>query len=143
MNDPQDKTSRLDRYIWVPLTPLEKAGTVALVTDESKTIPYEEFFVRQLPGGKLGYEIVDFDPDTMTESSFGGYRIGLEDNADQFSLFMMDEEGEQIPGSARQIRAVRTNQKYIIYILSALPLLFGLGNVIWRRSKVQSEADYE
>ncbi len=143
MNDPQDTISRSDRSIWVPLMPMEDAGTVSLVSDQSKQILYEEFFVRQIPGSKLGYEIVQFDPDSMTEPSFGGYRIGLEESADQYLLFMMDEEGEQIPGSVRQIRTVRTNSRFVIYLLSALPLLFGLGNVSWRRLKVQSRTVHE
>jgi hypothetical protein len=143
MNDPQDSISRSDRSIWVPLMPMEDAGTVTLKTDQIRQIPYERFFVSQLSGSKLGYEIIQFDPESMTEPSFGGYRIRLEESADQYSFFMIGEDGEQIPGSARQIRTVRTNRKFVVYLISSLPLLFGLVFVSWRRSKVQSKTIHE
>lgn len=137
MNDPQDKTARSDCYVWVPFVQITSA-TLNVETDGGGTLVDEKaYYVKQLLGNTLGYEVVEFDPETMSSSSFEGYELITEGNEDQFQVELRNEQGGVYPGSSRSVHIIHTDRNWIVYAVSLLPIGIGVLLILLRRKKVQ------
>lgn len=141
MNNPQDKLSREDRQIWVSSKAISSADLQINSTANTYSAPAEGFYVRQILGTKLGYEIV---PSRETEQgpTFEAVRF-VADQGRAYSIELTDASGDVLPGSARQIRCTQTSRSPWLYVLSSLPLIIGLAIYLARRAKVQTHKPIE
>jgi hypothetical protein len=136
MIDAQARGVQPERYVWVHTTPypsvtlqrIEQGQVVAGIANQ----PY---FVRQLPGASLGYQIEAFDPASEKSPSFYGYGIGVE-AGQNLRIQLVDGSGQPVAGSSREIRPIRAADRRVIYTFSLLPLLIGGAVLLWRRGRV-------
>jgi hypothetical protein len=139
MLNPQDQASQPDRGKWVSFDPETKPRmrirSGGQVIQDIESQPY---LVRQISGGGLGYEVVPFDPETMENPTFNGYTIPLEVAGQDYSVELIDENGNPLPGSQRQVIALNEERSLLPYALSALPLVVGAGVIAWRRRSARA-----
>jgi len=133
MNNPQDKVARKDHNIWVFLTPIENAVLIVKEDDDLTEINFEDFYVKQLPGKKLGYEIKRL---TSTEAgnvqpSFSGYEYLVSKKV--VKIWLNDSNGKIFQESERDIRVINTEKTNMLYVFSSVPLLLGMFLIIKRK----------
>jgi hypothetical protein len=138
MLDPQSQSPQLDRGKWVSFDPLTQprmhlTGS-GLITDELTSVPY---LVRQLPGGGLGYEVVRFDPNTMERATFDGYVIDFPNAGANLAIALLDKDDATIPGSQRRLISLHADRAPWLYVLSLLPIAFGLVTLFIRRRQAR------
>ncbi|NLA57376.1 MAG: hypothetical protein GX855_00495 [Firmicutes bacterium] len=100
-----------------------------------KEAEYKPYYVKQTPGYALGYEIIEFDPDS---DEFAGRRpsfeaVKLELEPGSYEIRAIDSSGRVLEGSVRSIRSVNVVPMWQLYLLALLPLVVGLIVVIRRR----------
>jgi hypothetical protein len=137
MLDPQDQAAREDRTSWVlhdpyPQTTLRVTGTDGTVREAE----IKRYFVQQLAGSGLGYEVLEFNPETMTRASFAGFALELDGQNPVYQVELLDEAGRPIAGSRREIRILNTNRGPHVYALGLLPLAVGLVVYTVRRRRI-------
>jgi hypothetical protein len=140
MADPQNQSGRMDQSRWVPLEPYKDADVTLQLEVASRVvvqIPLEAYFVQQLPGSGLGYEVIKYIPASMPEPSFEGYKIELTGDNAEYYIQLVRTGGEPIAGSGRQIRVLYTDRAWGLYALSAIPLLVGVGMMMERRRRIR------
>lgn len=105
-------------------------------------IALEPFFVRQVPGGELGYDILPYaaeTPDLTPRVDFAGYRLELSAARPAFEVRLRSPEQVLLFGSARQVRVVEPVSVYGLLPIALLPLLVGAALLFWRRRQVESK----
>jgi len=104
------------------------------VVQEIKAKPY---WVRQTEGHALGYNIIEFNEDDPVmfgrQPTFTAFRVELEAYRGGYTIQLVDERGNVIPGSVREIRSIRTDSPWGMYLVSGATLILGLGVYINRR----------
>jgi hypothetical protein len=139
MLNPQDQASQPDRGKWVSFDPETKPRmriwSGGQVIQEIESQPY---LVRQISGGGLGYEVAPFDPETMENPTFNGYTIPLEVAGQDYSVELIDENGNPLPGSQRQVISLNEERSLVPYALASLPLVVGAGVIAWRRRSART-----
>ncbi|HUF36986.1 MAG TPA: hypothetical protein VMN57_00555 [Anaerolineales bacterium] len=139
MLDPQDQASREDRTRWVlhdpyPNTTLRVSGADGSVQEAE----LKGYFVQQLAGSGLGYEVLEFNPETMQRSSFEGFALELSGNNPVYRVELLDEDGRPILGSRREIRVLNIDRGPHVYALALLPLAIGAVVYLARRRQIAS-----
>jgi len=141
LQDPQyvGDTSGSD-WMWVSGEPLEEEILEIVrqsrVEERSNLQPY---FVRQVPGRELGYEILRYTPDTpdlTPRVDFVGYRIELSAERPAFEVRLRSPEQTLLSGSTREVRVVEPISIYTLLPVSLIPLIVGAGLLFWRRRTV-------
>jgi hypothetical protein len=140
MVDAQAVSVRSDRYVWVHTTAYPSVTLQLFQQGQAVAgIANQPYFVRQLPGASLGYQIEDFDPAAEKSPSFYGYAIGMKADQTDLSVQLADADGQPVPGSRREIRPIRGADPRAVYAFSLLPLLIGGAVLLWRRASVNSK----
>ena len=142
LEEPQNK-GREEKWKWVRTEPIKN---VVLLFSKGKEILQKitraYYYVRQIYGPELGYEIVEWDPKEMPGRipTFGGYRLELASTLTKtnYEVNMEKEEGELFPGGKREVRLVKKERAKLLYILSIFPLIVGLGVFLGRRRRLKS-----
>jgi hypothetical protein len=134
MNDPQDTQARRDRNVWVPFDNVREVSLELCSKYESLKLDMEDYYVRQLAGSALGYEIVLHSPDSDRDVTFSGFEIVVD--AAEIHIQLVDSSGNVLPYSQREIRILQTDNSLWVYSLSILPLVVGLVAVFLRRRSV-------
>lgn len=137
MNNPQDTVSRSDRTLWVSHKPIDDVSLNLHRRSGIQNIEIEDFYVRQLAGSRLGYEIIEFDPLLSSEPSFSAFKIDLSKEYDIFAIELVQSNNRAIDRSYRQVRILLSRQNWIIYLIGSLPLLIGVFVHFWRRSRIR------
>jgi hypothetical protein len=137
MVEPQDVVSRGDRGKWVTFDANKSPALNAVAGGEPAQVPLGSYYVQQIPGSGLGYEVVGFDPKTMQKASFQGYQIELSAGHPDFTVQVVDQKGAPLVGSERRVMALYTDRAWALYVLSGLPLLAGIGAILARRRSTQ------
>lgn len=136
MNDPQDTLARRDRNVWVPFEDVREASLQLSSARGTGKTELENYFVRQLAGSTLGYEILVYDPAGDREITFSGFEIEI--NASEIHIQLLDSQGNPLQYSQREVRVLRADQSNWIFVLSSLPLIAGVVAVLLRRRSVNS-----
>ena len=138
MTDPEDKISRKDRWTWVSQLPIE-VGSLRVYENGSliSEIKLDAFYVRQSSDSSLSYSVVPFDPNSMDQISFKGFAIGRISKNSAYRIVLLDNKGNLVPGSERQIRAMNTQNGIWLYALGLAPLVAGLVMVITRKKQTR------
>ncbi|RME58894.1 MAG: hypothetical protein D6790_11280 [Caldilineae bacterium] len=135
--DAQQTGLRKDRHVWVHTYPYPAATLQVLsggqVVEEVALTPY---FVRQLPGASLGYQIERHDPEAARGPSFTGYAVQVRSDRAALQVRLVDADGAPVPGSQREIRPLRTPQRPVLYGFALLPLLIGATLLAYRRTRL-------
>lgn len=141
LSAPQSTEGDIDQWTWLPLRAID-TGTLEVIVDGQivDRVERRDYVVRQITGNALGYEIHDqetTDVERLRERrpDFSGYAIAVKPEQPSFRVRLVDESGEVLPGSERDVYLINTAATRNLYALPLLPLVFGIGLVLWRRSR--------
>ncbi len=140
--DPQNP-GREQKWRWVHIQAIED---VTLLFSKGKEtlqrilrVPY---YVEQIPGPELGYDILEFKPEEMPDrqATFEGYKLELASTLEKttYEVNLEKKEGEFFQGSKREIRLVKKENAQSLYALSIFPLLVGTVVFVTRKRKLRS-----
>jgi hypothetical protein len=137
--DPQN-TGNPERWRWINLKQLENSAIQMSTdkSDKSNTIIDEKpYKIRQTTGPQLGYEVIELDRDSTSESpSIVGHKLELESRQQVYFLSLLNESGDVIPKSRREFRQIKTNISRLVYIVALfLPIVVGTPILLWRKYK--------
>lgn len=129
-------------WMWVSGEPVEDAQLEVVRGGRvEERVPLQPYFVRQVSGGELGYDIVPYSqdtPDLTPRVDFSGYRLEMDPQREAFEVRLRSPEQELLFGSARQVRVVQPVSVYSLLPLALLPLALGAGLLFWRRRQTKS-----
>jgi hypothetical protein len=138
MLDPQDQAAREDRTRWVLHDPFPNSRLRITAADGTvREAEMKAYFVQQLPGSGLGYEVLEFNPETMTRFSFEGFVLDLDGRNPVYQVELLDEDGRLLAGSRREIRILNTDRGPQVYVLGLLPLAIGTVVYLARRRQIR------
>ncbi|MEM6530137.1 MAG: hypothetical protein AAF653_17685, partial [Chloroflexota bacterium] len=132
MNNPQGSASSTNRVLWIPHQPLTDAEARLEQGTVNEQVSLSSYYVRQLVRDSRGYDIIPWDESVSEQPTFDGFQVDVSVNAPvQFEL--LDDAGNSIPGSQREVRALLTTRAWLPYLLSLLPLVAGVMSMVQRR----------
>ena len=132
MLDPQDPAARPDRSRWVAFDAAPSSKMIVTRgAGPASELPSQFYYVRQLPGTGLGYEVVAFDPGVMEQPSFSGHAIQL--NEPEIDIYMISDTGAIVAGSRRRIVALNTDMVWMPYAFGIVPAAMGVIVLLARR----------
>jgi len=142
LEDPQN-TGREERWRWVHIKAIKDVTLLfsqgGKILQKILRVPY---YVKQIPGPELGYEIVEFNPKEMPDrkATFEGYKLDLAPILEKtkYEINLEKKEGGFFQGGRREVRLVRKENSQSLYILSIFPLIVGLVVFIGRKRKLKS-----
>jgi hypothetical protein len=144
LKNPQDLAATPNRWQWVHVGPLAQAATL-VVRDGSgeRRLNLEEFAVEQVPGASLGYRVVPLAQATSATGSqrkadLTAYRVEAPSGRATLSLRLLDSDGHELAGSAREVAVVSSVPWWQLVLPVLVPLVIGLSVWFWRREQVQS-----
>lgn len=141
LQDPQDgSVVQAGQWTWIAGEPIEDARLEQLRGDRLLgEIPLQAYTVRQSPGGKLGYEIIEYSsltPDLTPRIDFIGYKLPLEGDSRNFSVQLRASDDTVLIGSERAVRVTGNNSPILLGLISLFPLLIGFAILRWRQQQV-------
>ncbi|WP_438318402.1 hypothetical protein ACP6EK_04320 [Candidatus Caldatribacterium sp. SIUC1] len=144
LQDPQN-IGRIERWKWVHADPVKDATLLfGRGKEVLKAVTRAPYFVKQIPGPELGYEIVDYDEDLKKRGykpTFESYKVvlGPELPKVDYTIQTVASENQMpLPKSERTIRLLRKAYSVYLYPLAFLPLAVGAGIVITRRARIET-----
>jgi len=134
---------REENWRWVHIKPIEDVTLLfskgAEILQRIIRVPY---YVKQIAGAELGYEIIEFIPQEMpdAQATFEGYRLDLAPDLEKtsYDVNMEKKEGELFQGGRREVRLIRKENAQSLYILSIFPLIVGAVIFVGRRRRLKS-----
>lgn len=136
MNNPQNTTARRDRTLWVPFQVIQEGTLLVSGQDSINHMNLQEYHVKQIPEGRLGYEIVPFDSETMESPSFSGFRFDTKNLSRLSQISLQDIDLGLIEYSEREVRLLFAQRSPYVHVISMFPLLMGIVIVLLRRNQV-------
>lgn len=143
LKNPQDQAATPNRWQWVHVAPLDPV--TMLVDDGARVqrLSVEEFAVEQVPGASLGYRVVPYgergdDPRPARKADLTAYRVEAPPGRATLKLHLVDADGRELPGSAREVVVVSSAPGWQLVLPVFVPLAIGLSMVLWRREQVTS-----
>ncbi len=141
--DPQE-IGRLERFKWVHIDPIEN---VTLLFGRGKeilqTVERTPYFVKQIPGPELGYEIIQYDEELKKKGyqpTFESYKVSLPPHLPktdyQISL-VSSGSGQPEEKSERTVRMLKKENAPYLYLVAFLPLFVGVVTIIGRATKIE------
>jgi hypothetical protein len=142
LRNPQDLAATPNRWQWLHVAPLGVATLVVRDGDREQLLPIEDFAVEQVAGATLGYRVVPFaergdDPRPERTPDITGYRVEAPPGRGTLSLRLVDVDGRELPGSAREVVVVSSIPWWQLALPVVIPLAIGLSVMLWRREQVQ------
>ncbi len=123
-------------WSWVYLEPTKNLTLSFSKSKEVlKKIESFKYYVDLIPGHALGFNIVKYDEESPPEGSptqLMAYKLELKEKGG-YKIKLADSTGEVVSGSERDIRMVREENTWIIYLPALISLPFGLFIFIVRR----------
>jgi hypothetical protein len=143
LRNPQDLAATSNRWEWVHVAPLPPATLIVRDGAREQRLALEDFAVEQVPGANLGYRVVPFsqrgdDPRPSRVPDLTAYRIEAPAGRSTLSLRLVDGDGRELRGSAREVVVVSSVPGWQLALPVLAPLVIGLSVVLWRREQVKS-----
>jgi hypothetical protein len=137
LRDPQNRGNS-QRWIWVHTVPLsEKVLTVQRGSSAPAQIKRSAYLVKQVPGARLGYEILPYTPARFPDQqpAFEAFKVDFSAGreSEQQAIWLEDAAGRRVPQSLRKMSMVAKTGVGWLYVISALPLMVGLLIYVRRR----------
>jgi len=143
LQDPQN-SGRLEKWKWVHVEPVSNAQVLLGRGEEIlQVVDKAPYFVKQIPGPELGYEIIPYDEELKMsgyQPTFESYKVTLGEDlvqADYQISTISRETGEHIPKSERTIRLLKKENGAYLYAVAFLPLVAGAIIIISRSYRVE------
>jgi len=143
LKNPQDLAAPPNRWEWLHVGPVPQPATLA-VRDGARDqrLSLEDFTVEQVPGAALGYRVVPLteraDPRSQRKPDLTAYRVEAPVGRSTLSLRLLDADGRELPGGAREVVVVSSVPWWQLALPVLVPLALGLSVVLWRREQVKS-----
>ena len=142
MKDPQN-LGREEKWRWVHIQAIKDVTLLFLKGEETlQRILRVPYYVKQIPGPELGYNIVEFNREEMPDRqpTFEGYKLDLAPTLEKtnYQINLEKREGGFFQGGRREIRLVKKENTQTLYIFSIFPLLIGAVVFVARRRKLRS-----
>ena len=130
LRDPQNRGNP-QRWKWVHTEPLlEEILAIDRNEKAQERIKRSAYLVKQLPGARLGYEILPYSSDRFPDQqpAFEGFKVEFsEGNAiGHQAIWLEDKKGRQVPKSIRKMSMVNKTGVGWLYLISAFPLMVGM-----------------
>jgi hypothetical protein len=94
------------------------------------------YYVRQLVSDSRGYDIIEWDTSVSERPSFEGFEVAVVAGSVNV-VELVGDNGDPVPGSQRQVRALHIERIWALYVLSAIPLVVGVVVLQGRRSRTR------
>ena len=112
---------------WVYLSPGYQEVKLELVNNgevvyETTQKPY---YIKQIQGYALGYEIVDWTEDLSITPTFIGYKVEISD-AGKYIIRMIDKNNKTLDYSVRQVCNIYSQNIIWLFLISILPVAIGI-----------------
>jgi hypothetical protein len=124
---------------WVRIQQVPKARVeVTGPSSEAQMVLEEPFYVEQVKGAALGYQIVPFDPEGKhkdREPSLQAFHVPISKDQRVIRLRVQDKEGRYLPSGERQIRVITPSRLGIVSLILAACPLIAMIIVMARRSR--------
>ncbi len=137
LTQPQMEFSLADYSMWVDIRPIQtgtlQAFSKGVALGERNLLP---FFVEQIPGSQLGYEIKVVGDQTSTNVTFLAYEIDL--LHEDVSEVVLKTDGKQVIGSERLIKNLTPANPIKFFIPAFLTLWLGIAIVFLRNRKTRN-----
>jgi len=125
---------------WVRIQQVPQAGIEISGPGRATQVVREApFYVEQVKGAALGYQIVPFDPEGAhkdREASLRAFHVPLTAGDRVVRLQVQDKDGQILRSGGRQIRVVRPSRAGILSLILAVLPLVAMAVVLLRRSRV-------
>jgi hypothetical protein len=143
LKNPQDVAATANRWQWVHTAPLEGTTLAVRGSAGEQRLNIEEFAVEQVPGAELGYRVVRLDAQnpssgTARKPDITAFRVEAPAGRQTVSLRLLDSDGREIPGGARELVVVSRVPGWQLALPVLVPLALGASVLLWRRQQVQS-----
>ena len=143
LRNPQDLAATPNRWQWVHLAPLGPATLIVRDGAGEQRLEIEDFAVEQVSGANLGYRVVPLAPQgegdrPERKPDITAYRVEAPAGRGTLSLRLVDAEGRELQGSAREVVVVSSVPGWQLVLPVLVPLLIGLSVWLWRREQVKS-----
>jgi hypothetical protein len=126
LKDPQDNQGRDDRWIWVQQE-LVRGGSLEVIKEGQPVTSVSErpYWVEQVSGATLGYNIIEYEPDQAVEEkpTFRAYRLEPESLGPGTRIYFRDTQDQIVDGSQRDIHLLNGKRGPWLYLPAFLPLL--------------------
>lgn len=143
LKDPQDLEATPNRWTWVRIAPISDALMVVRRDGREERRALERFAVEQVPGAALGYTITPFERRSgdlppsapgVRHPDLTAFRIAAPLGRDRIGLRLIDAEGRELPGSAREVIVTTGVPDWLLALPVLAPLMLGLTVALWRRA---------
>ena len=138
LKNPQDLQATANRWTWVHTSAMPDATLVVRGGGTEQRLPLAEFKVEQIPGGALGYRVVPFDRAKGGSPDLVSYRVEAPPTRAGLSAVLIDRDGREMAGSARQVNATPPIADWQLGLPVVVPLALGLTVALWRRDQVKT-----
>jgi hypothetical protein len=143
LKDPQSLEGTANRWQWINVGALAPATLVVRDGDQEQQLPIQRFFVNQVPGAELGYQVVPYQPETNANGTpkppdLTAYPVQAPDTRRSLSLRLVDDQGRQLAGSERQLAVITNVPGWQLALPVLVPLALGLSVIMWRRDQVHA-----
>ena len=141
--DPQN-VGRIERWKWVHIDPIDTIKVLLGVKQQIlQSVDKEQYFVKQIQGAELGYEIMKYTDDLKQQGyqpTFESYKVILDQNLpkrDYTISLVNSNNGQPIHQSERVIRLLKKENANYLYAIPFFPLIVAVFVILSRRSRVE------
>ncbi|MCX6090430.1 MAG: hypothetical protein NTX88_08725 [Candidatus Atribacteria bacterium] len=143
LEDPQNVGS-IERWKWIHIDPIDNIKV--LLTHQQailQAVDKEPYFVKQIQGAELGYEIIKYDDDLKQKGykpTFESYKVILDENlpkTDYAISTVQAENAQPVPQSERTLRLLKKDKSLYLYAIPIFPLIVGVFMLLSRKSRME------
>lgn len=140
ISEPQDRSASADRWFWAYDKPIDDLVVKVFVDSRPvEELASESFSVQQLPGRRLGYEIVRADSETRAQADFVAYAFAPLAGEEGYTIQLVDNDGSVLAGSKRALVRANSSIPLAGYLLALLPVATAV-IVVWYKLHRQSRS---
>ncbi len=134
LEDPQNRAVQEETWRWVRVRPYSDAHLELEPTGQPPSrFEQKRYQVQQLPGGGLGYQIVEQPPEAVGRApDLDAFRVEVESGR-TYRLRLLTADGEPLPAGEREIRPVAQPDSWSLAAVPAIPFALACGLAIRRR----------
>lgn len=141
LQNPQQQFGETTDWSWALGEPIASGELEVVDADgASERHALTPYRVQQAPGNSLGYAILPFIPDPERPNAapdLVGFPLPIGGAGSSFEVRLVTDQGQVLPGSARQVRASSSVPLLGLVLLAAVPLIVGAVVLTRRRARLR------